>query len=390
MSEAFVVPDSERDDELFRRVEALADCFSRETVSQYVEFFSEVIARELGMWAAEYLRARYERIRAPEPFSGPDPGAVFVLSRVTLGADIAVTSVVLDALCRRFPRSRIVLVGGRKNYELFAGHPRIEWLAADYGRRASLQERLRAGLRLRAQLRDAEGIVVDPDSRLTQLGLLPVCEEHRYYFFESRCWGGEGNESLSELTRRWAAQMFGIADARPWLRPAGSRPSHAGICVSLGVGENPAKRVPDPFEPKLLAALVGMGLPVLVDAGAGGEEAERVERAVRQQGPASRNLQVLRGSFAAFALAIAGSRLYVGYDSAGQHAAAALGVPVVTVFAGYPSERFFARWQPGGAGPKITVRVASPPDPDAVLEETLQAVRTLLESAGPAQPASSL
>jgi ADP-heptose:LPS heptosyltransferase len=48
---------------------------------------------------------------------------------------------------------------------------------------------------------------------------------------------------------------------------------------------------------------------------------------------------------------IAASRLYVGYDSAGQHVAAALGVPLISVFAGAANERMRARWTPHAAGP---------------------------------------
>ena len=44
----------------------------------------------------------------PRPVS-PATAAVFVLSRVTLGADVAVTSVLLAAAKRRFPQARIVL-----------------------------------------------------------------------------------------------------------------------------------------------------------------------------------------------------------------------------------------------------------------------------------------
>jgi ADP-heptose:LPS heptosyltransferase len=38
--------------------------------------------------------------------------------------------------------------------------------------------------------------------------------------------------------------------------------------------------------------------------------------------------------------------LYVGYDSAGQHVAAAAGVPLISIFTGYPCERMLARWRP--------------------------------------------
>ena len=57
-------------------------------------------------------------------------------------------------------------------------------------------------------------------------------------------------------------------------------------------------------------------------------------------------LHVHDGSYASFASHIAQSSLYFGYDSAGQHVAAAAGVPLVSVFAGYVSERMFCRWHP--------------------------------------------
>ena len=63
-------------------------------------------------------------------------------------------------------------------------------------------------------------------------------------------------------------------------------------------------------------------------------------------------------NYAPFASRIANSRLYIGYDSAGQHVAAAAGVPLVSVFAGYVCERMFQRWRPTGRGPSEIVKVA--------------------------------
>jgi ADP-heptose:LPS heptosyltransferase len=116
-----------------------------------------------------------------------------------------------------------------------------------------------------------------------------------------------------------------------------------GIAVSLGVGENPAKRIPDPFEERLLALLGEGGRPLWIDRGAGGDEAARVTRAAERSGARAKFWD---GSFAGFAGIIAASRLYVGYDSAGQHAAAACGVPLICIFAGFPVPRMFHRWRP--------------------------------------------
>lgn len=342
---------------LFRIVvEGLADRFDPALCDTYAALLAEAIAPA----DTTALVERYRRVRIPRPISG-DPRTVFVLSRVTLGADVAVTSVMLDAAKRRFPDAAIYLVGPRKNWELFAADPRVLHLPVNY-RRGTLRERLAAVPDLRAALAQPEGIVIDPDSRLTQLGLLPVCPEDRYYFFESRGYGGDGSDPLPVLARRWAAETFGIADAAPFVAvPPPAAPAAPGIAISLGVGENAAKRIADPFEAELLALLAATGLPLTIDQGAGGEEAARVERAAAAAGaPVER----WTGSFAGFASIIARSRLYVGYDSAGQHVAAACGVPLISVFAGFPCARMFARWRPAGR----VIRVDDP-RPQVVLAQ---------------------
>ena len=125
-----------------------------------------------------------------------------------------------------------------------------------------------------------------------------------------------------------------MSGARPWLAlPAGAGPQPDTIAVSLGVGENDAKRLPDPFEEELLRLLASTGMSICIDTGAGGEESERVERAIRRSSAAA---TTWNGSFAGFAAIIASSHLYVGYDSAGQHVAAASGVPLISIFVRVP------------------------------------------------------
>jgi ADP-heptose:LPS heptosyltransferase len=81
----------------------------------------------------------------------------------------------------------------------------------------------------------------------------------------------------------------------------------------------------------------------MLDKGGGGEETARAE-ALEQSCRGA--LYTWQGSFAPFAEAIRASRLYIGYDSAGQHVAAACGVRQITVFAGAPNRRFIERWRP--------------------------------------------
>ncbi|HWB99779.1 MAG TPA: glycosyltransferase family 9 protein, partial [Bryobacteraceae bacterium] len=272
-----------------------------------------------------------------------------------------------------FPDAEIWLVGGSKNWELFAADPRVRHLLMPY-RRGSLLDRLGLWPALREALSQPDSVVLDPDSRLTQLGLLPVCPEESYYFFESRGYGGVGDDALPDLARRWAEATLGIAGARPYVAPARHEGTPVQVTVSLGVGENPAKRIGDPFEEELLRALAGKNLSICIDRGAGGEEAERVDRAIARSGA---TVETWEGSFAGFAGRIMRSSLYVGYDSAGQHVAAACGVPLISIFAGFPCPRMFSRWRPTGAGPMEVVRVEDA-EPHAVAAQAREALERIV------------
>jgi len=349
-------------------VEGLADRFDGALCDTYTRLFAQAAAHVDPALDAQALVQRYERVRRPRPVKR-DPERVYVLSRVTLGADVAVTSVLLGAARRRFPKAELFLAGPRKNYELFAGDDGIRHAPVEY-RRGSLRERLAAAAELQELFRDPGCLVIDPDSRLTQLGLVPVCAEEQYRFFESRAYGGTSERTLPELAASWAEETFGVIGARPFLCLNGSQAQRSQIAVSLGVGENSAKRIPDPFEKELLELLAETGHCLAIDAGAGGAEAERVHRAIERSGVEA---TLWDGSFAGFASIIAASRLYAGYDSAGQHVAAACGVPLISIFAGFPSPRMFARWRP--AGEHATVIRVDQPDP----AETLGRVREALK-----------
>ena len=356
---------------LFRIVvERLADLFEPRLCEVYAALFTEVIGRRIPDLHAEHLLARYERVRRPRKLDR-DPAAirnVFVLSRVTLGADVAITSIILDAAKQAFPNAKIYFVGPQKAWELFAADPRLNHVAIAYGRSGTLDNRLSIWPSLRETMCKPASIIIDPDSRLTQLGLLPICPEEDYYFFESRSYGGDSDASLSVLTRRWVSETFGVADAWPYIH-TGLNATEVATTVSFGVGENPAKRSPDPFEEQLLERLPR---PVLIDRGAGGEEADRVERAVARAGP---GVSMWDGSFAGFAAHIQRSHLYIGYDSAGGHVAAACGVPMISIFTGFASERMFQRWRPTGPGPIHVVRPSA--DVEALITQIAKLVRDL-------------
>ncbi len=313
-------------------VERLGDLFEPRLCVTYDRLFTQAILRTAPELAPRIRKAT----ETPEPPASAS--RVYVLSRITLGADVAVTSVLLDTAKRRYPDAEIVFVGPQKSYELFEADPRVEHLPARYARSGALRDRLRASANLWLE----GGIVIDPDSRLSQLGLISICDERDYFYFPSRAYGGDGNDPLAELAARWAHQVFGVEGAKPYIAPVPSAQPAADITVSLGVGENAAKRLGDEQERELLRTLAMTGASILVDKGGSSEEHERVKRALLP------GMRTHDGAFAPFAAQIAKSKLFVGYDSAGGHVASACGVPLISIAKGFASERMAARWRPDG------------------------------------------
>lgn len=328
-------------------IERMGDLFESRLCDVYARLFTQVIARVCPDLIPRTRRAAIRKLPASAE-------RVYVLSRITLGADVAVTSVLLDAAKRRYPDAEIFFAGPQKNYEMFAADDRVRHFPVPYARSGTLLDRLRAS----AAVWIDDGIVLDPDSRLTQLGLIQVCPEDRYFFFESRSAGDE-TDRLPDLAARWASDP----QARPYVAPLPASGPPAEITVSLGVAENLSKRLGDEFERKLLRMLGAAGASVLVDKGGTPEERERVERALVP------GMRTHDGPFAPFAAEIARSKLFVGYDSASGHVASACGVPLISIAAGFVSERMAARWRPLG-----TIVRGDSADPLAEVVRALQGI----------------
>ena len=107
-----------------------------------------------------------------------------LLSRVTIGADVAITSIIIQRLAALFPEAEMVLIGGSKLDEIYGGNPRIRFQTVDYNRKGGLIERLSSWQLVLNIIRQELGacprentILIDPDSRLSQLGVLPIIPE---------------------------------------------------------------------------------------------------------------------------------------------------------------------------------------------------------------------
>jgi ADP-heptose:LPS heptosyltransferase len=405
-------------------IERLNDSFDPAACELYDRIFAQVIdyyrrlpqAREFDealrgfcLMNESDLLARKSAIRNPRvPIHNLQSAIskVLLLSRVTIGADVAVTSVIIAKLRELLPRAEFVLLGPAKLRELFGGDRRVRVRELEYERGGGVLSRLTSWISVVEAVNDEirglnadEFWLIDPDSRLTQLGLLPLLKDERnYLFFESRSYQGPTNavernpqsgrpdpQSMGQLTSSWLNEVFGVAgETFPYValpaerqnfgrsvaaavRRAGA--SHITV-ISLGVGGNQGKRVSDEFETEIINYLIDDSTLIL-DKGATAEERDQIDRVVatlRAAGHAvieinegNRANIISRekieadaitwdGGIGAFAGLIAASDRYIGYDSAGQHIAAALGVPTLTFFVNSSSETFDERWRPYGPG----------------------------------------
>ncbi len=380
-------------------VESWSDSFDPGRCDAYIAFMCEVLYApgspvsralvDLGYTGPMDLAERYGRVRSSsgiEPLSWKRIKRVVVLSRVTLGADIAVTSTIVRAALAAFPNAHVDLVAPEKNIALIGDGSRVRGCPISYGRGARLGNRLQAWAAVREQVSDSIGnldtgewILVDPDSRLTQLGLLPIVDDRCYQFFESRSAAIGSTEPLGSLAAQWCASNWKVdghaimpfakvSDADRALASGLGALRHRRVAtVSFGVGGRDSKRLGAGFEDGLLASLRARGYVTVLDYGAG--KAEAMETAARfrrfagsklhrnEDQPTEFELAELitwKGSLAGFGQLITCSDVYIGYDSAAAHLAAAHAVPVISVFVGAPSDRFRMRWTPSGPG---TVRV---------------------------------
>lgn len=405
-------------------VEALCDEFEERPTETYNRVMAQVISfcrrlaagrrldRRLLDFGVDSEAALLERLaRAGRRRLPPERRRrlekILLLSRVSVGADIAVTGVILQRLRAACPTAEIVMIGGAGLAELFGGCDRIGFRRVAYRRDGGLWERLEAWHAVLAAVaaetagRDPEAVVlVDPDSRLSQLGVLPLIDEARSLYFASRAAADpEAAPSMSELANAWMDTVLGepgaaaprifpppepLARGREIcrrLRAAGARRVAA---VNFGVGGNPRKRLGRAFEERLLGHLLAApGTVVLLDRGTGAAEAAEADALVATArragipiaaaGFAAEPFPVLPSGLLALetrigemAALIAASDEYIGYDSAGQHIAAAVGTPGVTVFAGSNNRRFIRRWRACGAAPSRIVHVDTLNDPSGL------------------------
>jgi len=389
----------------------LAHLISRlRLLPQAMEFHQKL--NQFGLYDETDLLTRIENIYGDKKFNPQSPGnvkKVFIPSRVTLGADVLLNILVIEKMKKRFPEAEIVFLGSEKNGAILKGNqPMVRLHPLHYNRRCALVNRFLNWLEVIQAIEEeiaglSQGedyIIINTDSRLLQSGLLPIippAEESQRYFswkpsVNSETWKGT---SQAEDLRQWLEATFDTDPPGEIIYPKfhfldedsafankvyeifNSTTRPFVVSMSFGVGGNLEKRVKNgpevvsQFELDLILKLLADGITIVLDKGFGSEEFEQaaaITRAVRDKGieaaeitgedprcldpTKSGNVRLIafQGTINKFAALINLSDCYIGYDSLGQHLAAALGRDVITIFAGYHSELFPERWRPMGRG----------------------------------------
>ncbi len=404
-------------------VESLCDEFEELQAQAYYQVMARVISycrglsnggdfaarlEGFGIRTEQDLLDRIEDIRKNGHCIDRNRGLekIFVLSRVTVGADVAITSIIIQRLEQIFPHAEIVLVGPDKMKEIFGGHRKLQFRCLPYPRHGNLLKRLSSWEGVLAVLEDETAstprdrtAVFDPDSRLSQLGMLPLSSAKRYFYFDSRTNHDQEHAlSMPELVNAWLDRVLGVKGfayprvwlsarvqdrAQEWLQAVQDRAGRKIICVNFGVGDNQRKRIGLRFEKELLLTLLREeDALIFLDKGINQEmednnlilrEIANLGYDVRHAGfdsdvsvPLHKGVIGIEAKIDEISSLIALSHEFIGYDSACQHIAAALNVPCTTVFAGSNNMKFIRRWCAYGQNTSQIIHVDTLNDPDAL------------------------
>jgi hypothetical protein len=312
----------------------------------------------------DQLLRRSQRICNKPPLHKTEQGRlkkICILSRVTIGADISITSIIVQRLLCHFPNIPIVLIGPDHLPQLFNSpglHHKFFKVPGENG-----LERMENGAGLkqviaeeRGTLKPEEFLLIDPDTRLSQLGLLPLAPERSTYILPSRT--VTSDQSLTTITNDWLDTLLGSSHYHYPMVKTKSAPSQKGdkrftVVVNFGVGHDQNKRISRKFEQDLIMAIIEIGtIHIILDSGSGKEElhqSKAIETYLKEQPLLVQKPDAFKRveqSVAELACNIKTADLFIGYDSCSGHIATACETPGIICFKGAPNPRFYARWQP--------------------------------------------
>ena len=337
---------------------------------------------------------------------------IILLSRVTIGADIAITSVIIQRVNKEFPNAQIIIIGPDKLKEIYSANTKITIKPVPYKRRGGLMERLKSWHLVLEYIQEEISsssldnvVVLDPDSRLSQLGVLPLISLSNYYFFPSRSVNYfNSTMSMPEITNMWLDSIFKTKSfhypnvwhlnknrekALLFYKQLRQYNKYKIIMINFGVGGNPRKTLGQEFETKLLLTLLKEPNTIIIlDKGFGEQEEKyadellekvelykfsredidfsRINLYNQEINFSNRNIIGIQSTIGEMSALISQSDEYIGYDSAGQHIAVATKIPCLTIFAGSNNTHFTRRWSAYGKNYSNIIHVDTLSNPNFI------------------------
>lgn len=184
----------------------------------------------------------------------------------------------IPGVASAFREADIEGLGPKENCYPIGPPRRVERRVVSFTKASPLANQLGAWKRARAKVEESilgfqpdRRMVVDPDSWITQHGVLPIAEEPYCEFFESRSCGEDSSANLVELAGDWAGlwTFFGGLDFDPFV--LSTYGTATGSCiltsalpgklasVSFSVDGRSHARVGAQFEDKVLELLRDSG-----------------------------------------------------------------------------------------------------------------------------------
>ena len=395
-------------------VQPLADRFCQDACDCLVVFMAEAVhapgspiastIANLGYPTPQHLVERYGLLDRGELEEYVDPDDVekaVLVSRADLKGDIAVSSPILSCASRAFRDTDIEIVGPRTNCLLIGPRHRMERSVVSYNHDSTLGNQLRAWTRLRAKVASAiqefdagHWLVVDPDSWMTQFGLLPLADDRYCRYFDSRSYAEQSKATLAELANEWANQWFfwGGVEALPYIvRGYGPESgSHSLLIqsqgklagVSFSTDGHQQVRLGADFEDRLLELLRRRGYQTVFDSGREAVDRTNATERIQAFGGSKSHLRTASdamnnqaqlltcgATIPNFSGWLRWASVYIGYDSAISHAAGSVAAASIHLSVGAPSSTYRVRWTPTSDGDVVTIPADDSSDGSAVLDQ---------------------
>ncbi|TAN59446.1 methyltransferase domain-containing protein, partial [bacterium] len=370
-----------------------------------------------------------------------DVKRVVVLPRLTYGAEVAITSVLIKRALELYPQATLYLIiGDKKMRQIFGGNKRIKFRLLKRPRQGGLVENSLSWLNLVKMIKKINpDLIFGPDSRVDSSGFRPLISPERYFYWENTLPRADlgAAKPMAILLNDRLDSMFGKRAEGPayptiylqkkllrsaqTVKEAFGLGRHYVLAVKYDVGNEYSKSLGQDFQKAHLRALLEEGNVVMLDRGFGEKEEilsqELIDMAegmgvrvipITDKAGSGKGYQinelsaqekieagepaliVFYGSIGGWVSMTTIANEAFSYDSMNQHFSAAdkgaqAGIPVVIAFTGYHSEIFPKLWAPTGRNRIVVIPtgIGKCADWQEVLERALQAHREIKAESSP-------